>query len=289
MKPLHDQRGLALPELLVSISLLIVVIGATLAPFEGYWRTNKRNERQNEAQDRARQTVDRLARELRMGAGAPQLVEKNGGSDLVIQTVDGGSSPSGGNTSNRRRVRYCLDGARTLWRQTHTWTTATPSVLPATTACPGAPPWSAGVAAVEGVANGAGAIFTYDSATTGDVGQVNMDLWIDIDPSRPPQATKLKTGVVLRNRNKQPVATFTATATGNGHVYLDASDAYDPEGGQLTYRWCTISGCDDSNKIGTGETFDYDTGTTGSMSFYLQVFDTGGVKTEAGPQTVNVS
>jgi prepilin-type N-terminal cleavage/methylation domain-containing protein len=288
MKALRDQAGFTLSEVLVATSLMTVVLGATLSPFEGFFRTTKRNERQNEAQDTARQAVDRLARELRVGTGAPKLIEKAGASDLVFQTVDGQSSPSGSNATNVMRVRYCLDNGRTLWRQTQTWTTVNPPTLPDVSSCPGPSPWSAGVSAVPGVANGASPIFTYDTATLSDIGQINLDLWVDADPTKPPNATKLKSGIVLRNRNKPPVSSFVATDAGDLEVHLDASASYDPEGQRLAYRWCSTSGCDDTTKLGTGVTYDWLAPAAGTYSFYLQVTDSGGITVESGPQTVTV-
>ena len=277
---LRQERGVALTELLVAMSLLIVVLGATLSPFEGFLRSTRKNEQQNEAQDRARLAIDRMARELRNVTGG-QAVEVGAANDFVFQAVDSNSSPSGLNYANLRRVRYCLDSEtpQRLWRQTHTWTSSAAPALPPTTTCPADAPWGPGVALAEDVVNGSRPLFTYDAATLPDIAAVRTHLFIDVDPQESPRETELRTGVYLRNRGKPPVNSFTATP-GPGSILLDASASYDPEGGGLTYRWCLESGCDDTNKLGSGVTFTY-TAPPGTYTIYLQVFDPGGILNEA--------
>lgn len=290
MSSLREERGFTLVELLTAMTLMMIVLGATLSPLDSLWRNTSHNERQNEAQDQARNAIDRMTRELRNTAGTSQLIEKAGGNDVVFKTVEPLSSPSGSNSSNTQRVRYCLDSTTSsrLWRETQTWTTSLPPALPATTSCPAAG-FSSDSVVASYIANGATPIFAYDTGVLTDIAQINTDLFIDVDTSQQPPATELKSGIVLRNQNKAPSASMTATATGNRHVALNATGSYDPEGGALTYRWCLQSGCaGGSDPIGTGSTFDYTAASTGSLTVYLQVTDAGGLVTETS-RTVTVT
>jgi type II secretory pathway component PulJ len=285
-------------ELLMASTIFIVVLSAALAPFEGFWRTNKRTEQQNVSQNQVRQTIDQLATDMRSVDGQTQLIELGGANDIVFKTADPLTNPSGSNPDNIKRVRYCLNGA-TLMRQEQTWTTAAPPVLPSTAACPGAAPWTTATPLTTDIVNGSTAcsgtapqpnpcpIFTYDTAMLTSIKTVSVDLIIDPTPGVVPESTELKTSITLRNQNQAPVASFVAIPTGNLHVDLDGSNAYDPEGTALTYRWCLVSLCSAAAAIGTTSTVDYVASSTGAKTFYLDVTDAGGITTEAS-QTVTV-
>jgi Tfp pilus assembly protein PilW len=77
---LSDQRGLTLIEVLLSSVLSLLVMGASLAAFDGLQGSHKLTQKANDAQDVARQQTDRLARELRNLASPSQLT-----SDLSAQ------------------------------------------------------------------------------------------------------------------------------------------------------------------------------------------------------------
>lgn len=291
MRRLLGEGGFSAAETLVAMSMMIGILGATLLPFEGFWKNERQNTQQNEAQDKARTALDRIARELRSGASASQLIEKAAATDLVFQVADPTTSPSGSNSTNIRRVRYCVDASSPpqLRRQTHSWTTATPPAMPATTACPGTGGWSSPASVVAtNVANGGTALFSYDSGTAANVTNVEMRLLIDITPNAKPAATDLRTGVSLRNLNRAPTASFTAQATGNRHVSLNAQASNDPDGGSVTYRWCLVSGCAATDQIGTGVILDYQAASTGNLTIYLMVFDSAGMSAETS-QAVTVT
>jgi Tfp pilus assembly protein PilW len=294
MRVLRDQRGYTAIEFLVASVVFISLLTAVLTPFDSFWQSNARNTQQNESQDQARQTIDRLAADLRSVSGQTQLIDKAGATDIVFKTTDPNTALSGTNTDNEKRVRYCLTGT-TLIRQEQLWTTATPPAVASTSACPGVAPWTAQnnssatyAPIAANVVNGSTPIFTYDNSVAANVKQVSIDLLVDTTPGVSPNTTELKTAVTLRNVNQAPVATFTATAAGSLHVSLDATAAYDPEGTALTYRWCLVSNCSSASAIGTGQTLDYVASSTGSMTFYLDVWDTGGIMTESS-QTVTVT
>ena len=78
-------------------------------------------------QDRTRQGIDRIVRELRNLASPtqekPEAVDLAGAYDLVFQTIDALGPNSGLNAANVMRVRYCLSSATDnglLHRQTQT-------------------------------------------------------------------------------------------------------------------------------------------------------------------------
>ena len=281
MTALRAEDGFSVMELLMAMTLLIVVLGATLLPFESFWKNERQTTLHNEAQDEARSATDRLARELRSGAAATQLVERADGADLVFQVADPRTTPSGSNTANTKRVRYCVDQStpRRLVRQQQTWTTATPPAMPDTSACPHAA-WGGSTVVARDVVNGTTPVFEYDNATAANVTSIRTRLLIDRAVGERPGAADLRTGISLRNKNSSPTATFTATAQGNRFVRLDGTGSADPEGSAITYRWCLTSGCSDANKIGSGQIFDYQAAATGDLTVYLVVLDSCGASAE---------
>ena len=287
MRILREERGYTAMELLVAGTIFIVVLGATLTPLEGLWRTSKTNEQQNASQETARSAIDRFATDVRSIGGQTQLIEKTGASDIVFKTTDPYTNPSGTNYDSVKRVRYCLSGT-TLFRQEQTWTGATPT-LPSSTNCPEPSGWStSGTQVAANIVNGVGTpIFTYDNGVTANIKTITIDLMADTTPNSSPKTTELKTAVTLRNTDQAPVASFVGIPTGNLHVDLDGSNAYDPEGTSLTYRWCLASACSAGTAIGTTSTLDYTASGTGAKTFYLDVWDAGGIMTEAS-QSVTV-
>jgi Tfp pilus assembly protein PilV len=282
---LREQSGFSVIELLVAASLSIVVFGAALIPLNAFQRAGNQNTKQNQAQAKARQTMDRMARELRNIASQSQDVETATGTDLVFQTVDALSNPSGSNSANVKRVRYCLNSSSStngvIWKQVQTWTTASPPAVPSTSSCPDAA-WPSQQQVVTNVTNANRAVWTYDTSTAANVTTIKTTLYIDVAPSERPGESQLTSGIFLRNQNKAPIATFTATATGNRHVTLNGSGSYDPEGATVTYKWL-----DGSTQIGTGQTCDCIALATGSRTITLQATDQSGAVGQAS-QTVNV-
>lgn len=285
-----DQHGLTLVELLVAATIMMLVLGATMTLLTASTRQQRLVEQHNEAQQEVRASLDRLARELRSlaspgdlsaaavvsgGATQPRAIDRNLGYDLIVKTVDETMVPGSYNATNVKRVRYCLDASATgpgrLWRQTQTWTTASPPPTPGDTACPGSG-WKAGEDRVvaSAVANRVSgqdrAIFRYagtagtitgtDDESRADIARVRADLLVDPDPTRAPRAARLSTAVFLRNQNREPVARFTITGlnTTTRLIDLNGSGSEDPESQQLQHQFyfdppSPLPSCEDTDTV----------------------------------------
>ena len=285
MKLFREESGITLVEILVAATLMVVVLTAAVNPLNAFERASRNTNQQNDAQATARQVVDRMSRELRNSAGQTQFVEQATATDIVFQTVDPTSPLSGTNASNIERVRYCLNTSvptnGVLWKQVQTWTTTTPPSVPSTSACPDAA-WPTQARAAENITNDSRAVWTYNSSTLTDITRVHVDLYVDVSPTTRPSESVLSSGVYLRNQNKAPSASFTATTTGNKHVQLNGSGSSDPEGSTITYAWY-----DSSTLIGSGQNCDCVALATGNRSITLIVTDQSGLTGQA-TQTVNV-
>jgi type II secretory pathway pseudopilin PulG len=242
-----DERGMTLVEMLMVCILSVIVLGATLSAVETFERNARTNERVNEAQDNARNSLDRMARDLRNLASpikeSPDAVDRAAPQDVVFQS-EGNTIAGGANARNTERVRYCLDAQGNLWRQIQTWTTATPPAASADLTCPGKTltqpggVWLKSSVVASSIVNGnARPVFTYNATTLKDITEVSATLWIDVNPAtvKPPETT-LQTSVYLRNQNRKPIAAFSADVV-NGSVLLNASESTDPEEKSMTYTW----------------------------------------------------
>jgi type II secretory pathway component PulJ len=279
-----DEAGFTLTELLVGLTLFIVVLSAVLLSFNTFEVNSNITNARNDAQDRARQQLDALARELRNLASPtpeqPQAVDKATAYDIVFQTVDP-TSPGGGslNTANVRRVRYCLNNAtpsnEVLWIQWQTWTTAAAPATPATTSCPDNAWGSTTRRQVAGnvtnqVSGQSRPLFSFNSSVATEINRIHADLFIDVTPAGNPTETRLSTGVFLRNQNRKPTAAFDWKTTGSKHVLLNGSASGDPEGDPLTYEWYDEGA---STPMGTGITCDCVVAATGTRNITLKVYD----------------
>ncbi len=258
---MRSERGFTLIEVLVAMTLSTIIFGATMTVLNSLIGSNRRNAEHNEAQASARLSTDRLARELRNLASPTQLtselsaqpraIDRAEPYDFIFRVV-GDKRPATGvadlNAGNAKRVRYCLAGGTgsdpgVLWSQTQTWTQPTAPPAPPASACPAPAGWNAGQdrVAVSSVVNRRGAVdrplFLFNAPETDRITNVRTSLYLDPTPTRAPVETRLSTGVFLRNQNRQPVASFTATVTADGRLILNGSASDDPEGMALTYQW----------------------------------------------------
>ncbi|HZG66026.1 MAG TPA: prepilin-type N-terminal cleavage/methylation domain-containing protein, partial [Herpetosiphonaceae bacterium] len=144
MSRLRGSRGHTMIELLVSMSLLAVVMGAITTFWVSFNKTERTNQDQAQSMSQARNGSERIARQLRNLASPtdsqPEAVDYADDYDIVFRTVDA----TGAGTLNRRnvkRVRYCLssssDDGGTIWAQEQTWNTSVPPAnYPSIGSCP---------------------------------------------------------------------------------------------------------------------------------------------------------
>jgi hypothetical protein len=211
----------------------------------------------------------------------------------VFQTVDATKANGSANDRNIKRVRYCLGpssgGKATLYSQQQTWTAPNPPpTFPSTASCPSSA-WPTQFALSTNVVSREQGkpIFTYNATESTSVTSVGAELYVDIDPSRSPSATKLSSGVFLRNQNRAPVASFTATYTGTGRrVLLNGSASEDPEGHALEHFDWYRAGSD--TKIASGIVAYWEATQAGTYSFELRVRDHAGLEGKATSGGVSV-
>jgi Tfp pilus assembly protein PilV len=305
---LRDERGYSLAEVLIASSLFIVVLGAALTPFELFNRTERANANQNESQENARNGMTAIVNRLRNTSGQNQLVNLASANDLVVETIDSQPKPSGSqNSRNLMRVRFCLDTTTAgltngkVWEQSLRWTTATPPTTLPGASCPDNG-WGTKRVAASYITNMATSttrpttkpLFTYypNGATLDTITSIRITLFSDRDWTAAPRETELTSGILLRNQNGAPTASFDATpgAAGSRKITLNAGFSTDPEGLPMSFRWCDVtsnSTCDDTTRIGTGTLYTYTAPATGARQIVLQAFDIGGLQATAGPLTVN--
>lgn len=239
---LHGEAGFSLPEVLIAMTIMLVIMAATLTSLESFTGQQRLDERRTEAQDSLRRAVDQLERQLRnLATPATNVKSINRAlpADLIFQTAD----------PQKRWVRYCINtsdplipsGGASLWYGVSDVASATP---PAATDCPGTG-WTSTQSVGQSVVNGLDApgrpVFTYRNAAgneitsdTSAITRIQTKLWVDTNPGKAPAEQRLASGVFLRNQNQAPVADFTFTATGR---ILNASPTTDFEGRRLNYHW----------------------------------------------------
>lgn len=283
----REQAGFTLIELLTTMTLLTIVLGATVTAFASFNRTEITNREQNDAQEQARLTTGSLSRQLRNLASPteylPDAVEKAEPYDLVFQTVDAVKADGSQNDRNIKRTRYCLGpaegGKANLYLQTQTWVAPNPPpTFPNSSQCPGSS-WPSSRVMVRHVTSGVAGepIFTYNSTDLRQITTVHTDLLIDTNPGRSPSATRLSSGVFLRNQNRRPVASLTATYTGTDRrVLLNGSASEDPEGHTLKeFKWYLSTNLTDP--IAEDVVSYWNAPSPGTYTFVLKVQDHAGL------------
>lgn len=300
--------GFTLIEVMLAMTLMLIVMSATLAVFAVLERGASRNQKLNESQQRARTATDRVARDLRNLASPSdtgldqQPLELAQPFDLVYRTVSTTGGPTAGNPQNLERVRYCLSTDKVLYRQRQTWTTAMPA-RPADTACPGAG-WTQTTVAASDIVNGAARpVFHYQgSPTPGTYSELTSvatadfptaialrsTLYLDPDPANAPGETSLTTRVFLRNQNRPPIPAFTATAAAR-KITLNATESDDPEGNRLLFQWFDngvamtdpLTGVTLEPSANAFYTF---TASAGTHSITLKVIDAGRLSATSEPK-----
>jgi hypothetical protein len=293
MSALRREDGVTISELLVGMMLMIIVMSASLMLLDQFTAMSKRTDRAVDLQDAARSASRQVARSLRnlsASPDAPGVVERAEPYDLVFRAVDKPRTGTAQNTRNLHRLRYCLDSsspsAAKLYSQEQEWNGPTAPPIPATTDCPGRSSWRDTRLVAERITNRANALerplWTYRQAD-GAISSVKLNLFMNAQPKFRAREVALQTGVFLRNQNRAPTATFTATVAGVRHVLLNGSGSIDPEGQPLDYHWYA-----DGSEIGRGLVFDYHSPNPGTRVLRLEVFDPGGLSHVSPQQLVAV-
>ena len=258
---LTSESGLTLIEVLIASSLMLVVLSATLTTFEGFLKNNRKNERQNDQQQVARESIDQIVKQLRNLANPTTTVPTINYADpyrIVFQTTD----------PTKQWVSYCLDNDdpsnEILWYQTSAkgsiasqagaaCPSATTSDDPTTPDPSATDDWANQNALVENVTNrlpsdrsvfeyagfngvavatGGGGVVTDTSAIT----RVTATLFVDVNPGQDPGETSIQSGAHMRNQNQTPVGSFVTLRNGSTYTF-DASASSDAEGRTLAYFW----------------------------------------------------
>ncbi len=281
-----DESGFTLVELLITCVLMVIVLGATLLALDSFQRNATTNDRQNDAQDLARQATDLLARDLRNLASPtpllPNAVDRAEPQDVIFQS-EGKVKPVGSlNEQNTRRLRYCISSDGGLYRQVQTWITKIAPGVPNSSACPDAS-WGNQHVVAKDVVNDGRPLFTYNAAVLDQVTEISTSLYVDVNPGRSPSEVSLQSAVYLRNQNRIPTAEFSVALQGS-QVLLNGSESKDPEEKPLSFNWYDAA---TDAWLGEGIVFTYVPPAPGTRSYYL-VVDDGTLSDEAPAKSICV-
>jgi type II secretory pathway component PulJ len=299
---MSSERGeFTLVGLLVAMVISFVVLGATLQVFEVFYSRNAEEVERADIEDRAHVAVDHLTRQLRNvaqpqrdSAGGHTTIERAGAADLIFKTVNSRRTQDAANPANIVRVRYCLDssdrGNAKLYYQTALWVNN--SAAPAATACPAAAGWATTALVADRISNFAGGqsrpIFTFDTSQLRGVETIHLKLFLDRDTTKTPGETQLSSGVFLRNQNRAPSPSFTATPNGTT-IVLNASESSDPEGNPLKFQFYDIqAGTSTPIPSCANVVCTWTPGRTGDITIGLTVTDSGDIAIDAAPVTVTL-
>jgi hypothetical protein len=284
MTALRGERGFMLTELLIACVMTIAVLGTAVGVFAKFANEQSRSERQGRAEDAARQVLDRIASDLRSamsdGTSSSQPIEISSSTDLVYLAP----SASASLTSNPRGLvhsRYCLNTTNTqdevLWYQTLAYNSVTQKTAPSTSSCPASSYTTQQAVAsfiVNQLQSPVKALFTMPTDSSGNVIDVYMHVYVDVDPNKDPAATDLQSSVTLRNLNHPPTAQLNCQGTISGHALCDASASADADAQSLTFAWKL-----DGNTV-TGASYSLDQAGLASKSshtFTVTVTDSSGL------------
>jgi type II secretory pathway pseudopilin PulG len=289
---LRGERGFMLTELLIACVMTVAVLGAAVGVFAKFANEQSRTEKQGRAEDAARQVLDRITSDLRSamsdGTSGSQPIEIYSSTDLVYLAP----SASASLTNNPRglvHTRYCLDITNAqnevLWYQTLGYDSQSRKTPPSSTSCPNSAYTTQQAVAsfiVNQLQSPAKALFTTPTDSSGNVIDVYLRAYVDVDPAKDPAATDLQSSVTLRNLNHPPTAQINCQGTANGHALCDASASVDSDSQSLSFTWKM-----DGNTV-TGTSYNLDQAglvSKSSHTFTVTVTDSSGVSSSAS-QTV---
>lgn len=290
---MRREDGFTLIELLLAMTLMLLVLGATLTTFDRFVLNSNRNQDQSDAASSARNTLDLMTRQMRNHAApAPdqQLgIDRVSSYDVIFQTVGDAKPSTSANSRNVSRVRYCLDNSvptnERIWMQTQTWTTAATPAVPSSVTCPD-PGWATSKVVVDHLVNRANGqnrpVWTPNDPRPNHISSVQTQMYVDRNTAQPPKEQLLDTTVFFRNENQAPTPQFTYLVNANGSVALNATGSFDPEGSRITYQWY-----EGTDLIGQGLAFTWEDVPSGYHTITLTVTDSSGLSDSASQQ-VNV-
>lgn len=252
----RSESGWTLIELLVAMTLMIIVLSATLTSLDVFGQTTRRTTLTNDQQEQARRTIDLLTRQLRNLASPTtglQTIAYANTEKMIFQTTD----PS------KQWVGYCLQtsGANSasdtnsiLWYQTFASNDPNAAApTPGDTSCPDTGAWTTSQQVVRNVTNDNGTdrpLFTYSAYNANNLAtpvtnrseiiRVAVSLFSDLDVTQRPAETTISSEAFLRNQNQPPQASFQAFPSGNTYT-LDAGSSTDPEGRTLKVDWYKVA------------------------------------------------
>src|SRR3954447_26730584 len=250
LKRLESQeRGMTLPEMLVAMTLMLIVLSATLTTLDSGGANRRLIDDRNDAAERARTSIDTVVRQLRNLASptatAPAAIAQAGATDFAFRTFD----------PNKRLVRYCLEtdggginpgviptGTSTNLIQMLSTSDVAGSFANCTLTTTG---WNGAHRRVaQFVVNKRSPnnidLFSYNGSTsnTPTITNVRMNLVLDVNTAaKPPLQIRLASGAALRNQNQAPTSSFTVTNLSTRRFILNASGSSDPENRNLSYAW----------------------------------------------------
>ena len=213
------------------MSLMTIVLGATLTSFERFYAHTRKNEKTNDQQQIVREAEDRLVRQLRNLANptsGAQTIAYADATKLIFQTTD----PS------KQWVAYCLDSStasnEVLYYQTAAPVSGTVPGTPAARRRGVGNPWAKTVRIVDHVVNqtttsqrGATvSLFTYSSrngpidcrpgadvANTSTITRVAAQVLLDVAPGKSPDELTIASGAYMRNQNQAPTRVSGGSST----------------------------------------------------------------------------
>jgi type II secretory pathway pseudopilin PulG len=256
-RQLKAESGWTLVELLVAMVLMLIVLGATFTSFDRFYANQSKSTKTNEQQQQLRQAMNQLIRQVRNLASPTNTTSTINYADswkLIFQTTD----------PNKQWVSYCLDSGGTgtaggtpsnsiLWYQI-----STGASVPGTSGCPASGSWAKKIRVATNLTNRIGTdrpLFGYSNengslsvaggpltptstpATSAQITRVTADIFLDLNPNKPPAEIELTSGAYMRNQNQLPFARYSTFAAGGHRLTFDGGDSSDPEDRNLQYSW----------------------------------------------------
>ena len=281
-----------LTELLIACVMTVAILGTAVGVFAKFANQQSRTERQGRAEDTARQVLDRMSTDLRGamsdGSTGSQPIEVHTSTNLVY-LVPSSSANLTNNPRGLQHTRYCLDTSsaqnEVLWYQTLSYDSVSHKTAPSASSCPNSA-YTTQEAVASNIVNQVGSqpFFTSPTDSAGNVIDVYLSAYVDVDPNRDPAATDLQSSVTLRNLNHPPTAQVNCQGTAAGHVLCDASASIDSDSQSLSFGWKM-----DGNTV-SGTSYNLDQAGLASKSthtFTVTVTDSSGASSSAS-QTVTL-